>query len=247
MRAPIENLPKVISHGVSRHSGWQELSQQKYNINFATAFVRQTVKDGVLKRLKQDFDRFNPIIVAVMSVNDNSGQYNRLPLAYELQLANDTNWRTEPTILKINQSGHTRASAIERLFCPSIFDGPVIAGENYILVDDQFTTGGTLADLHGFITNNGGNVVAATTLTRNPRSDFLQQSIETRARLTAYPNFSRDFREVTGFGTECLTDAEARFILTGQTSALGYRKNIRDLGVDELRQLRQLVTLGRGL
>ncbi len=247
-RTPIPaNFPKVISHGCSEDPSWKELYQQKYNMNFAIALARQTVKDDVLKRLQRDFDEFNPIIVAVMSVTDNRGQDNLLPFAYAQVLADYTNWRIEPRILKINETKHTGATATERLFCPSTFDGPVIEGEHYILADDQSTTGAILAYLHGFVTANGGNVVAATTLTRNPRSGFLGQSIETRASLTAYPNFSRDFREVTGFGTECLTDAEARFILTGQTSALGYRKNIRDLGVDELRQLRQLVTLGRGL
>jgi orotate phosphoribosyltransferase len=247
MRAPIRNLPKVISHGGSENLAWQELSQQKYNINFATAFVRQTVRDGVLQRLKENCKKFNPILVAVMSVTDNSGQDNLLPFAYAQALADYTNLRIDPRILKINKAKHTGASAIERLFCPSIFDGLVIAGEHYILVDDRFTTGGTLADLHGFITKNGGNVVAVTTLTSNPRSDSFQQSLETREGLTAYPNFSRDFRKVMGFGTECLTNAEARLILTGQTSALGYSQNIRDLGVDKLQQLRQLVTLGRGL
>ncbi len=247
-RTPIPaNFPKVISHGGSENLTWRELSQQKYNITFAIAFVDQTVKDDVLQRLQRDFDEFNPIIVAVTSVTDNRGQDNLLPFAYAQALANYTNWRIEPRILKINKAKHTGATATERLFCQSIFDGPVIEGEHYILIDDRITTGGTLADGHGFVTANGGNVVAATTLTSKSRSGFLQQSIETRARLTAYPNFSRDFREVMGFGTECLTDAEADIILNGRTNALGDSRNIRDLGVDELQQLRQLVTLGRGL
>jgi len=46
----------------------------------------------------------------------------------------------------------------------AIFDGDVIRGRQYILVDDVKTSAGTLAELRLYIESKGGEVVAVSTL-----------------------------------------------------------------------------------
>ena len=49
----------------------------------------------------------------------------------------------------------------------------VWVGRDYLVVDDNVTRGGTLADLRSYIERNGGNVVGATTLPGSRQSEIL--------------------------------------------------------------------------
>jgi len=45
-----------------------------------------------------------------------------------------------------------------------VFDGPVVAGASYVLIDDVVTSGGTIAAMRCLIEGRGGKVVAAMSL-----------------------------------------------------------------------------------
>jgi hypothetical protein len=63
-------------------------------------------------------------------------------------------------IVPLNKVGHTKADGWHRLVTPAKFGGDVIAGATYILVDDHAGFGGTLANLRGFVEQNGGPCLA---------------------------------------------------------------------------------------
>lgn len=62
----------------------------------------------------------------------------------------------------MNVVGHTGANGFLRLARQAVFDGEVIAGAEYLLVDDFIGQGGTLANLKGYIESSGGIVLGAT-------------------------------------------------------------------------------------
>ena len=76
-------------------------------------------------------------------------------------------------IVQTNKVGHTRARSFQRFVTPAMFDGNVLTGADYVLVDHHVGLGGTLANLRGYIEGRGGRVIAMTTLTESRRSaDF---------------------------------------------------------------------------
>ena len=70
----------------------------------------------------------------------------------------------------MNSVGHTGADGFTRLANQALFDGPVLGGQAYYLVDDFVGQGGTLANLAGFIHGQSGAVLGDTVLTGKPYS-----------------------------------------------------------------------------
>ena len=67
--------------------------------------------------------------------------------------------------MQLNSVGHTGADGFTRLANQALFSGNVVAGQEYLVVDDFVGQGGTLANLIGFIRSLGGEVLGATVLT----------------------------------------------------------------------------------
>ena len=90
----------------------------------------------------------------------------------------------------------------------------MVAGCDYVLVDDFVGVGGTLANLKGYIETHGGTVLAAVCLTGKPHSAKLAPSPERLQELrdkhgTELENwwirhFAHDF--------DALTESEARYL-----------------------------------
>ncbi|MBW6528531.1 phosphoribosyltransferase [Sphingomonas sp. RHCKR7] len=103
-----------------------------------------------------------------------------------------------------------------RLSQSPTFDGEVAAGANYLLVDDVFTLGGTLACLRGFIESAGGRVVGMTALAEKGGRD-VQVSLA-KGTLDAL-NGAHDgalaalIQQRAGFALDCLTEPEGRYLL----------------------------------
>jgi hypothetical protein len=84
---------------------------------------------------------------------------NALPIQYAAQLKEILDAEIDTEIVEIGRVSRTKL----RRF-PSRFDGAVRQDAAYILVDDVFTSGGTLAALRSHILGAGGTVAAVTTL-----------------------------------------------------------------------------------
>lgn len=72
---------------------------------------------------------------------------NAIPEVLADELARRTAFPVDASIVQVNIVGHTGADGYVRLARQAMFDGEVIAGRDYLLVDDFIGQGGTLANL----------------------------------------------------------------------------------------------------
>lgn len=137
--------------------------------------------------------------------------FNAIPDAMAELLAEELGWRlSSGDIVQSNRVGHTRAPAFNRLVTPAAFEGPVVDGADYVLVDDHVGLGGTLANLKGHIETHGGRVIAMTTLTesREARHIALQRDVLDVLRERHGEALENLWRDQFGHGLDCLTNVE---------------------------------------
>jgi hypothetical protein len=91
------------------------------------------------------------------------------------------------------------------------FDGAVESGRNYVLVDDNLTSGGTLADLGSYIVASGGNVAGVVVLTVSERYGKLP--IDRKAAIKRIKGrFGDVVQDELGINPEALTDSELSYL-----------------------------------
>lgn len=124
-------------------------------------------------------------------------------------------------IVQTNKVGHTRAPAFQRLVTPAMFEGPVLAGATYLLVDDHVGLGGTLANLRGHVESRGGVVIGMTTLTESRDARRISLRAETNHLLwTRHGNdLDQLWQTQFGYGVDCLTEVEALQLCRQQSVA----------------------------
>ena len=118
------------------------------------------------------------------------------------------------SIVQLNSVGHTGADGFRRLANQALFSGAIVPGQGYFVVDDFVGQGGTLANLIGYIRSQGGEVLGATVLTGKPYSAKLAPDEEQVQALRAKhgPEFEEWWQQSFGFGFQCLTRSEARYL-----------------------------------
>jgi hypothetical protein len=154
-----------------------------------------------------------PIVAGVQAVEGVS--VNVIPEVMAAHIAESLNLAVDESLEQINRVGHTGSSGFKRLATPALFDGTVERGQDYLLVDDFVGQGGTLANIRGYIEQNGGRVILSTALTGKPYSAKLSLTQETLASLRAKHgnDLEQWWREKFGYGFELLTESEARYLL----------------------------------
>lgn len=154
--------------------------------------------------------------VALLPVHalENQG-YNRIPAAFAEMLGEKLNLEVEIGIIQANVVNHTGASGWERMVRPPVFDGAVIAGKAYVMVDDFVGQGGTFANLRGYLMRGGGRVLGAATLTGRADSATLALKVDTLAALREKHGEQIEiwWQEIFGYRFDCLTESEARYLL----------------------------------
>ncbi len=93
---------------------------------------------------------------------------NKIPVAFAAILAIRLKLTYSTDIVQINKPCRTGKGAYYRLINYPIFDGRIDNDQDYLIVDDTLTMGGTFASLRGYIENKGGRVIIATALTGHP-------------------------------------------------------------------------------
>ncbi|MGD9973184.1 MAG: phosphoribosyltransferase [Desulfatirhabdiaceae bacterium] len=118
-------------------------------------------------------------------------------------------------IIQINQVGHTGSDGFGRLARQPVFEGNVIPGQDYLMVDDFVGMGGTLANLRGYIESKGGKVIAATVLTGKQYSAKIALNHDTSQNLRDKHGREREngWQERFGHAFDSLTQSEARYLL----------------------------------
>lgn len=158
-----------------------------------------------------------PILVGVTAVE--AGSVNEIPAAMVDFLASRTDLFVADDIIQVNKAGHTKASGWFRLAHQAIFDGPVMAGAEYWLLDDFVGQGGTFANLRSHIERGGGRVIGMTALTGRAYSAKLTLTSETLEALRAkHGELETWWRREFGFGFEALTESEARYLFRAENA-----------------------------
>lgn len=160
--------------------------------------------------------------------------HNRIPAAFAELLAERLDLEVETGIVQANVVNHTGASGWARLARPAVFDGVVVPGREYVLVDDFVGQGGTLANLRGYLIFSGGDVLGATTLTGRADSATLELELQTLEGLKAKHGNEIEswWIQSFGYGFDCLTQSEARYLLRAE-NADTIRKRLIEAGSEE--------------
>ena len=151
---------------VKRHPSYA--AAKTGDVPAARRLVEATVDRSGMERVRGALAGARPILAAVHAVE--AAGINRIPAVVSEVLAEALGLPIESNIVQANTAGHTGADGWWRLTHPALFDGEVVRGATYVLVDDFVGQGGTLANLRGFILSKGGRVQLATTLTGQSRS-----------------------------------------------------------------------------
>lgn len=199
----------------------------------AVRLARDMVTDDLVEKVRSAIGDKRPVIVPVASV-EQSG-HNKIPPVAAVVLAGRLGLADTGEIVQSNSPKRTSLSGLDRIFSSPEFDGPVIAGQDYLLLDDTLTQGGTFAALASHIETNGGKVIGAVALTGKVYSAKVKLSPETLSSLREkHGDAEQDFIAATGYGFDSLTESEARY-LTNFKPAITVRDRIfevRDKGRD---------------
>lgn len=218
-RFPWDDFPDVLLHApesfVKQHHAY---SAAKAGGAIAAAeLVTDSIQPEVLDRMWTLFDDKSPILLSVHA--EESVGANAIPEVFARVIAGLLKWRFDVSVIQVNKVSHTGAGGYVRLQRQALFSGVVAPGLNYVLVDDFVGQGGTLANVRGHILAQGAKVLAATVLTGKDYSAKLAPTLMQLSDLRRKHGHIEDWwRTRFGFGFECLTASEARYLSRTSTS-----------------------------
>jgi hypothetical protein len=188
----------------------------------ATRLVDAVVDKDKITDVEEMIGYRDPIIVPVHRAEGG----NAIPVAYAHRLGDQFGLPVTEDIFQSNKPGRTNTGALHRMLNRSTFDGPVTPGQDYLLVDDNVTLGGTLSDLRSYIESKGGHVIGATTLTGIRGGEILAPTKETLDALrTKFPTLEPWWWKNHGHGLDSLTEGEADYLL-GRGSVEGIQNDL---------------------
>lgn len=215
VRSPWRNFPAVlIARDLSlakQHPAYA--AAKSGDVEAAFRLVNDLMTPETVGRIRAALAGRKPIVVPIYA-EEATGQ-NKIPLAYAEALASHLGLEVSPNIVQVVRAEHTNAGAFERMARQPEFDGPVQPGQDYLIVDDTLTMGGTLANLRGYIESKGGNVVLASTLTGfGPAANIrLLPHLLKRLRRKHGEALEQFWQEQFGHGLDTLTQGEAGHLL----------------------------------
>jgi adenine/guanine phosphoribosyltransferase-like PRPP-binding protein len=125
--------------------------------------AKTLVNTELVARVRTLMGDTSPRIFLVVAV-EASGM-NKIPRAAAAVLAAQLGLCADVGIGQRNSPQRTGMDEIDRLFSLPVFEGEVIRGQQYILLDDTVTQGGTFAALASHIQAFGGIVLGSVALT----------------------------------------------------------------------------------
>ncbi len=213
-RVPLSDFPDVVIHApepaVKGHPQYR--AAKVGDALAAEALVTDSISDRAVEQLAVVLSGRAVVLVPIHALE--SEGVNEIPMALAEELSRRLGVPVHDAIVQLNSVGHTGADGFTRLANQALFDGPVQGGQAYYLVDDFVGQGGTLANLAGFIRGQGGEIVGATVLTGKPYSAKLAPDGAQIRALRAKHGVQLEewWRQRFGFGFECLTRSEARYL-----------------------------------
>jgi len=213
-----QGFPDVIAQAGYRemisHPAYRD-AKDGVSSEAALSLVADCISDDSIADLQRIIGNSKPIVLGIHA--EEAVGRNRIPITYAEVLAGILRLRTDPGIVQATVANHTNAPSIYHRFAsPPLFAGYVQAGAEYLIVDDTCTAGGTLTNLKGFVESNGGSVIGMSVLALVQPSRRCEIGLDTvtfkRLKLR-HPILDRYWREVFGYGTDCLTEGEAGHLL----------------------------------
>lgn len=217
-REPWGRFPDVVivasQSSVMRHPDYPQAKQG--NVTDAAPAAKRLSGDLLTASALEELRALPVHGARLVPVHALEGQgFNRIPAAFAELLGEKLHLEVETSIIQVNVVNHTGASGWMRLASPPLFEGPVLHGQSYVLVDDFVGQGGTLANLRGHIMRSGGIVAGAVCLTGRDDSRKLALDGGTLEALRRKhgQEIEEWWRETCGYGYPALTESEARYLL----------------------------------
>jgi hypothetical protein len=213
-RVSLFDFPDVVLHAeeleVKRHPHYR--AAKAGDITAAGVLVADLANQGGVERLQTMIGDRAVELVPIHALE--STGVNEIPAALARLLSGQLDLPVNNSIVQMNSVGHTGAGGFHRLANQALFEGLVTQGANYVVVDDFVGQGGTLANVIGLLRSSGGNVIGATVLTGKPHSAKLAPDDEILQALRHKHGRELEgwWRDIYGFGFDCLTRSEARYL-----------------------------------
>lgn len=209
-----DEFPNVLIHSpelvVKKHPSY--LEAKAGDVNAAFPLVTTTLNDDIILELVELGDGKEPILVSVHA--EEAVGVNAIPEVMADTLSVILDWEIEQFVVQANVVNHTGAGGFARMARQAVFEGNIIRGRNYVIVDDFIGQGGTIANLRGHIKEQGGVVIGATVLTGKDYSAILTLENDRLNELRAkHGQIENWWKECFGFGFDCLTASEARYLI----------------------------------
>lgn len=220
IRFPWGQFPAVWIHAneseVKKHFAYR--AAKAGNPDAAYQLVSEMWSEKVVARLVSTFENHQVTLVSAHAIE--TAGVNAIPEAFAGFLGQKLDWLTDSRIVQINIVAHTGADGFSRLARQARFDGDVTPNQCYLLVDDFVGQGGTLANLRSHIIQGGGQVIGATVLTGKPYSAniALTQATLDKLRSKHGSELENWWQNRFGFGFDCFTESEARYLFNTPTA-----------------------------
>jgi len=141
---------------------------------------------------------------------------NAIPQVLATACASAVGGLIDTDIVQISRVFHTGADPMERMASRPDFEGIVIPGADYVLVDDVTTMGGTLAELANYIQEREGNVAGTVVLVNAGRVEEFQPSQSLLSKLKS--RHENQIEHIFGIRPDALTANEANYLIGFRTA-----------------------------
>lgn len=216
-RAPWPHtFPEVVIHGdlLTRNRHPNLAIAKAGDAKAALTLAHDLLAEAAIERLRVLLRGRSPFLVPVAAIE--VAGFNAIPDAMAREIGERLGLPLLPpgAIVQSNKVAHTRADGWHRLATPATFTGEVVAGADYLLIDDHVGFGGTFANLRGHIEQSGGHVLGMTALTETGGA----REIAVPARMVSvlYTKHGNDldqfWRDQFGHSLDCLTKLEAGYL-----------------------------------
>ena len=200
-------------------------AKENFDLDAAFEIIDECANEQAIDRVIDDLEKtkLDPIIIVPHPEWDagNGGfdpsarPTNAIPHAFARYLAQVLECEVASEIIQVARPGRKKLTNFQRFIWQSKFEGEVNEKSAYIIADDMFHFGGTLATLRSYIVEHGGTVISATSLATKDGSHqpFPIDEHMVGVLKSQYSVQIDDFwREEIGHETVCLTNMEGTFL-----------------------------------
>lgn len=210
-RSPWGDFPPLVRNGAYEDLKNAEgyMAAKSGESEAAETLVNHLLNQQTIDDMKRIIGNRQPYLVPVRA-DEQSGK-NKIPMEMAKALSKHLDLPIDPYITQEEHVSRTGSGVDHRLAFPATFFGEVKAGQDYWILDDNSTLGGTIAGLKGYIENNGGHVLGAAVM--SARKGSLNIAVEPSTIKEINHQYGDDIEQFWqkefGYGLDRLTRSEA--------------------------------------